>query len=209
MRKIYPIMLVLFVAASMPSFAQHTQIENTFGIGPMVGWYSSNDAVEGAMFFGFLGRLRLGNNVGLEATFSYRDSEVFNTGKISLDELTADVAYVPITFSLLIMAPVGSFLTPYATAGIGFYYTIEAYDLANITTPGVRELLQDESKFETGYHFGLGLEIPFSSNVALHGEFRYLFLGTSITAIRDVTTLDTDTKNSDGIMFSGGLMLYL
>jgi opacity protein-like surface antigen len=199
----------MFTAASMQSFAQSNGIENTLGIGPQIGWYKSNDAEEGAMFFGMLGRLRLGNNVGLEASFSYRDSEVFNTGKIDIDKLTADVTYVPITFSLLIMAPVGSFLTPYATAGIGFYYTIEAYDVARVSTAGIRELLQDEENFETGYHFGLGLEIPFSSNIAIHGEFRYLFLGTSITSIRDITTLDTDTKNSDGIMFSGGLMLYL
>ncbi len=209
MHRLLPFIIVLFVAASLQSAAQRNQIENTFGVGPMVGWYNSNDAEEGAMFFGFLGRLRLGNNVGLEATFSYRDSEVFNTGKISIDELTADVAYVPITFSLLVMAPVGSFLTPYATAGIGFYYTIEAYDVTKVNAPEIRKLLQDENNFETGYHFGLGLEIPFGSNVAMHGEFRYLFLGTSITAIRDVTTLDTDTKNSDGIMFSGGLMIYL
>lgn len=209
MRRLLPYILVLFVITSLQAVAQRTHIENTFGVGPMIGWYNSNDAEEGALFFGFLGRLRLGNNVGLEATFSYRDSELFNTGNFEVDDLTADVAYVPITFSLLIMAPVGSFLTPYATAGIGFYYTIEAYNLAQTQNPEIRKLLQDENNFETGYHFGLGLEIPFGSNVAMHGEFRYLFLGTSITAIRDVTTLDTDTKNSDGIMFSGGLMIYL
>ncbi len=209
MRFFLPFVLVVFVATSIQAFAQRNDIENTFGVGPQAGWYRSSDAEEGAMFFGLLGRLRLGNNVGLEASFSYRDAEVFRTGQIDLNNLTADVTYVPITFSLMIFAPVGSFLTPYATAGIGFYYTIEAYDVTKVASSDIRKLLQDEENFETGYHFGLGLEIPFSRNIAIHGEFRYLFLGTSITSIRDLQTLDTDTKNSDGIMFSGGLMLYL
>ncbi|MBE0644906.1 MAG: porin family protein, partial [Bacteroidetes bacterium] len=209
MRTFLPLFLSVFIAASASTFAQRNDIENTFGVGPLVGWYSSNDAEEGAMFFGMLGRLRLGNNVGFEASLSYRDAEVFHTGQIDLNNLTADVTYVPITFSFMIFAPVGSFLTPYATAGIGFYYTIEAYDVTKVAARDIRALLEDEENFVTGYHFGLGLEIPFSTNIALHGEFRYLFLGSKITSIRDVQTLDTDTKNSDGIMFSGGLMVYL
>lgn len=207
-----PMLIVLACLVILPfeGFAQReNQIENTLGIGPTVGWYESNDAEEGALFFGILGRVRLGNNVGIEASLAYRDAEVFRTGQIGADELTADITYIPITFSLNIYFPIGSFLTPYATGGVGFYYTIEAYDVAKASQREIRELLEDEENFETGYHFGLGLEIPFGRNIALHGEFRYLFLGSEITSIRDVQTLDTDTKNSDGVMFSGGLMIYL
>jgi opacity protein-like surface antigen len=198
----------LFLYAS-PSVAQRVQIENTLGVGPTVGWYRSNDAEEGALFFGILGRARLGNNVGVEASLSYRDAELFHAGPIDPNRLTADVTYVPITFSLMVFFPVGTFLNPYATGGVGYYYTIESYTLARTTPEEVRQLLKDEQNFEAGYHFGLGLEIPFSSNLALHGEFRYLFLGTEITTLRDVMSLDTDTKNSNGIMFSAGFMLYL
>lgn len=205
--------LVLILAALVLPFEATAQrentIENTFGVGPTVGWYESNDAEEGAMFFGFLGRARLGNNVGLEASLSYRDAEVFRTGQIDANQLTADVTYVPITFSLNIFLPVGSFLTPYVTGGVGFYYTIEAYDVTRVAQREIRQLLEDEENFETGYHFGLGLEIPFGRNIAFHGEFRYLFLDSEITSIRDLQTLDTNTKNSDGVMFSGGLMVYL
>jgi opacity protein-like surface antigen len=210
MRISWPLLIVLFMLFTFEGMAQReNQIENTFGIGPTVGWYSSNDAEEGALFFGFLARARLGNNVGLEASFAYRDAEVFRTGQVEANDLTADVTYIPITFSLNIFLPVGSFLTPYATGGIGFYYTIEAYDVAKVSQREVRELLEDEENFETGYHFGLGLEIPFGRNIAFHGEFRYLFLGSEITSIRDVANLDIETKNSDGIMFSGGIVIYL
>ncbi|MBR9975941.1 MAG: porin family protein [Bacteroidetes bacterium] len=203
------IVLALLVLPFEGMAQRENTIENTFGVGPTVGWYESNDAEEGAVFFGFLGRARLGNNVGLEVSFAYRDAEVFRTGKIDLNQLTADVTYVPITFSLNIFFPIGSFLTPYATGGVGFYYTIEAYDVTKVAQREIRELLEDDENFEPGYHFGLGLEIPFGRNIAFHGEFRYLFLDSEITSIRDVQTLDTNTKNSDGIMFSGGLMVYI
>ncbi|MDX9759072.1 MAG: outer membrane beta-barrel protein [Bacteroidota bacterium] len=210
MRFALPALFACFALLTSVSHAQReNQIENTFGIGPTAGWYRSNDADEGALFFGMLGRVRLGNNVGLEASLAYRDAELFHTGQIDVEQLTADVTYVPITFSLNIFLPVGSFLTPYATGGVGFYYTIESYDVARVGQSDIRALLEDEENFETGYHFGLGLEIPFGRNIAVHGEFRYLFLGSEITSIRDVVNLDTDTKNSDGVMLSGGVMVYL
>ncbi|MBR9979141.1 MAG: porin family protein [Bacteroidetes bacterium] len=202
-------LLAFLLLCASPAIAQRVQIENTMGVGPNLGWYQSGDAEEGALFFGFLGRARLGNNVGVEMSLSYRDAELFHTGTLDPHRLTADVTYVPVTFSLMVFFPLGSFLNPYATGGVGYYYTIESYTIARTAPEEIRQLLKDEQNFEAGYHFGLGLEIPFSSNLAFHGEFRYLFLGTEIKTIRDLTTLDTDTKNSNGIMFSAGLMLYL
>ncbi|MCB2205117.1 porin family protein [bacterium] len=197
--------LVMFYS---PLSAQRVFIENTIGVGPHVGWYQSNDAEEGALYFGFQGRLRWGRNVGLELTLDYRDNEMFDAGKFDATRLSADVMYIPITASLMIFAPLGSFLNPYGVAGIGWYYTLTDYELINAGVD-VRRLLENEDNFEMGYHFGLGLEIPFSANVALHFDARYIFLGTEIRTIRDITTLDTDTDNSNGIMFGGGLMLYL
>lgn len=209
MRTILPLLFVAMLATTAQGFAQRDDIENTLGLGPQLGWYSSNDAEGGALFFGLLGRARLGNNIGVEASVAYRTAEVFNTGSVDQNEITADVAYVPITFSLLIMAPIGSTITPYATGGIGFYYTIESYDLPNVSSENVRKLLKDEENFEMGYHFGLGLEIPFNRHIAAYAEFRYVFLGSEITSINDVVTLDTDTKNSDGMMFGAGVVFYL
>jgi opacity protein-like surface antigen len=178
-------------------------------VGPHAGWYSSNDADEGALFYGFQGRARLGRNFGFELSLDYRDNEQFHAGTIDLTRLKAEVMYIPITASLMIFVPVNTWLHPYGVAGIGWYYTITEYELFALGSAEIRKLLEDENNFEMGYHFGLGLEIPLSSNIAIHGDVRYLFLGTEIKSIREISTLDTDTKNSDGVMISGGLMLYL
>ena len=201
-------LFVLAVLAASPASAQTPQIENTIGVGPHIGQYRSNDAEDGAMFFGFQARVRWGRNVGLEVALDYRDTELFDAGSVDPVTMQADVMYVPITASLMVFAPVARFLNPYAVAGIGWYYTITEYELIK-TSADVRELLQDDDNFVMGYHFGLGVEVPFSFNFALHADARYLFLGTEIRSIRDLSTLDTDTKNSDGIMYNIGLMLYI
>ncbi|PLX31971.1 MAG: hypothetical protein C0600_04205 [Ignavibacteria bacterium] len=199
----------LLLGFSTPLLAQSPPIANTFGVGPRLGWYSSNDAEEGAWFYGLQGRARLGSNVGFELTLEYRDAELFNAGTLDLTRLKADVMYVPITASFMVFIPIGSWFAPYGVGGVGWYYTIKDYELLGLGSAEIRQILQDDNNFEMGYHFGLGLEIQLSQNIAIHGDFRYLFLGTEINSITDFTTLDTDTKNSDGIMFSGGLMLYL
>ncbi|MDT8325310.1 MAG: outer membrane beta-barrel protein, partial [Bacteroidota bacterium] len=200
------LLALLFMAPQLQ--AQRTFIENTIGVGPHVGWYQSNDAEDGALYFGFQARLRYGRNVGFEIALDYRDNEAFDAGRFDPTRLKADVMYVPLTASLMIFAPVGSFLTPYGLAGLGWYYTITDYELIN-SSRELRQLLENEDNFEMGYHFGLGLEIPLSQNFTLHGDARYLFLGTEIRTVRDITTLDTDTDNSDGIMFNAGFMIYL
>jgi len=202
------ILLVLILSAA-PAFAQREYIENTIGFGPRVGWYSSNDAEEGAWHFGAMARLRIGNNVGLEATLDYRDSERFSAGRIDTRNYNADVAYLPLTASLMIFIPVGSNFTPYGVAGLGWYYTLVDYDILTSTIPQLRDRFEDENSFVPGYHFGLGLEITFGSHFALHGDFRYLFLDTEINSVRDVLSADIDTKNSDGLVLSAGFMVYL
>jgi opacity protein-like surface antigen len=204
---ILPLFLLL-AFFSQPLLAQRDFIENTIGVGPHAGWYSSNDAEEGALYYGFQARLRWGRNVGLELALDYRDTEVFSAGTVDLSRLRADVMYIPVTASLMIFIPVGSWLNPYGVAGIGWYYTITEYELLN-SSADIRRLLQDEDSFETGYHFGLGIELPVSQNFTLHADARYLFLGTEIRSIRDVINLDTDTSNSDGIMLNAGFMIYL
>ncbi len=199
--------LLVFLPAS-PLQAQALRIENTVGVGPHVGWYRSNDAEDGALSFGFQARLRYGKFIGFEFALDYRDNESFDAGRFDATRLKADVMYIPITTSFMVFLPLGSLMTPYGVAGIGWYYTITDYELINSSLE-LRQLLADEDNFELGYHFGLGLEIPISPHFTLHGDARYVFLGTDIRTVRDITTLDTDTDNSDGIMFNAGFMLYL
>ncbi|MBN1448204.1 MAG: outer membrane beta-barrel protein [Bacteroidetes bacterium] len=202
-------LLLLFFFAVPPLTAQRIFIENTVGVGPRAGWYESTAADEGALYYGFQARLRWGRNVGLEVAMDYRDNELFGAGTVELRRLRAEVMYIPVSASLMIFAPVGAWLNPYGVAGIGWYYSITEYDLLDAGTEDVKRLLRDDSAFEPGYHFGLGLEIPLTQNISIHADARYLFLGTEIRTIHDIVNAETGTKNSDGIMFSGGLMFYL
>jgi len=36
--------------------------------------------------------------------------------------------------------------------------------------------VSDKKKVRFGYHLGFGLEIPLNEQLALHGDYRYLFL---------------------------------
>ena len=208
MKTIFSLFALLLLAAA-PLSAQRTWIENTVGVGPRVGWYQSTDADEGALYYGFQARLRWGSNIGLELAMDYRDNELFGAGTVDLRRLRAEVMYIPVSATLMIFVPVGSWLNPYGMAGVGWYYTIKEYQLMGAGSAEIRRLLEDDSNFEPGYHFGLGIELPLTRNVALNFDARYLFLGTEIRSIRDVVNLETETKNSDGIMYSGGLMFYL
>lgn len=203
-----PFAICLLVCCAPPLQAQAMRIENTVGVGPHVGWYQSDDAEDGALYFGFQARLRYGKFIGFELALDYRDNESFDAGRFDRTRLKADVMYVPITVSMMVFFPLGSLMTPYGVAGVGWYYTITDYELINSSLE-LRQLLENEDNFEMGYHFGLGLEIPISMHLTLHGDARYLFLGTDIRTVRDLTTLDTDTDNSNGIMFNAGFMLYL
>jgi opacity protein-like surface antigen len=80
-------------------------------------------------------------------------------------------SFIPVTLSLLLFAPISENFAPYGVAGLGAYYTKYSPSQA------LQDLgFQSDSDFNIGYHLGFGLEIPFSSNVALSIDYRYLFL---------------------------------
>jgi len=208
-RSIALTLLFLFVATAVSSAQEREYIENTLGVGPRFGWYKSNEAEEGAWYFGMMGRFRLGKNIGFEGALDYRIQERFLSVRENEREYSATVTYMPVTLSLMIFAPFGSRYTPYGVAGVGWYLTLVDYDPFQSGIPEIRRALEDETSFIPGYHFGLGLEIVLSRGFALHGDFRYLFLGTEISKIKDVVTADIDTKNSNGIIFSAGFIVYI
>jgi opacity protein-like surface antigen len=202
---------VLFFLLTLTSLQaqQRDIIVNTLGIGPRTGWYASNAADEGAWYFGVAGRLRLGKNVGFEAAIDYRVAERFPAGSLDERAFTADVAYMPLTLSAMLFMPFGAYLSPYGIAGLGWYYTFVDYNVMSSSIPELQNKFRDENSFVPGYHFGLGCEVVFSQHFTIHGEFRYLFLGTEIKKLKDITTLDIDTRTSNGIMFSFGFMVYM
>lgn len=187
--------LLCFLFAPFLTQAQ-TAIDNTFGIGPRVGYYQANDADEGSFYFGLQTRARLGAVVGLEGSIEYRTGQEssFNVGGVDQSVTTK---FVPITASLMLFLPVGPYISPYGLAGVGAYYTIYDYD------GDFADANDDEFNF--GYHLGFGLEFPISENVALNFDYRYLFLNPD----QGETSTDQEDYNYDGNVFTGGIMFYL
>ncbi len=188
--------------------AQQYPLVTTLGIGMRGGFYKSSSADLGSYSFGVMTRGRIGRSLGVEATLDYRGEELFNAGNVAGTDLVAGVSYVPITVSAILFIPLGTTIAPYGVAGVGWYYTIVNYDLGGSNIPALVELFEDEKNREFGYHFGLGIELPLSNHAALHMDYRYIFLGSEIKTVEDIISLDYNTKNSNGGMFTGGLVLY-
>ncbi len=181
--------------------------DKIFGIGPRLGYYKSGDAFEGGWYFGGQFRVHLMPFLGAEAALDYRASETFRFPANDGQSYTADVAYVPVTVSLLGMLPLGG-ITPYGLAGFGWYHTSVDYSSPFEAIPG--GIFTDHTVSKFGYHIGLGAELNMNANAALTADYRYLFLKSDIQGPSDLINDDVtlDTKDSDGSVFTIGLMLY-
>lgn len=153
-------------SASAQSAADRAGISNTFGFGPRLGYYNAQDANDGKFYYGVQARYRPGAIVGIEAAVEYRPGQEFGIGNS-----TVKTSFVPVTLSLLLFAPISEHFAPYGVAGLGAYF-------ARYRPSGVLEDLgfESDSDFNLGYHLGFGLEIPFSSSVAINVDYRYIFL---------------------------------
>lgn len=187
MKKLATICAIIFF--SLPAIGV-AQIESGFGIGPRLGYYKADDAEEGNVLGGLQLRGRISPVFGLEAAVEYRAGQKYGIEGVG----TVETSFVPVTVSGLVFLPVSEHFSPYGVAGLGAYYTI--YD-----TEGFSDDIDNE--FNVGYHLGFGVEIPFSENMALNADYRYLFLNPD----RNEESLD-DTKFS-GNAVTVGLMFYL
>tara|TARA_R100001143_G_C3361257_1_gene136203 strand:- start:20053 stop:20646 length:594 start_codon:yes stop_codon:yes gene_type:complete len=191
------ILSILFIATSMftasaQSAADRATIQNTFGFGPKLGYYSAPDADEGNFYGGLQARFRMGAVVGIEASVEYRPGQKYGIGN-----QTVTTSFIPVTASLLLFMPVNQHFTPYTVAGIGSYYT--RYEVSGIAS----EIgFDDDSSFNLGYHLGFGTEIPITSHVALNADYRYLFLNPN------TNEESFDGANFNGNVFTAGLMFY-
>lgn len=189
-----PLAIFVFVPfrANAQDYDDDATIENTFGIGPQIGYYHVDDFDDGTFYYGIQARARLGAVIGLEGAVSYRPGTEtsFMVGNV---EQSYETKFVPVTGSLLLFIPVSPGFSPYGVAGAGAYYTI--YE-----TEG--DLVDEwDSEFNFGYHLGFGIELPFSENVALSLDYRYIFL----TPDNGDAPEDADYS---GNVFTGGLMFY-
>lgn len=165
-------------------------IEDTFGFGPRVGYYTAEDADDGTFYYGIQMRARMGEVVGLEGAVEYRPGT-----ETSIDGVDQDfeTKFVPVTGSLMLFLPLEASIAPYGLGGVGAYYTIYEAD---------GDFVDDwDSEFNFGYHAGFGLELPMSSNAALNLDYRYLFL----TPDNENAPEDADYS---GNAFTVSLMFY-
>lgn len=168
-----------------------TTVEDAFGIGPRVGYYSADDADDGTFYYGIQMRARMSEVVGIEGSVEYRPGT--ETGiDIAGVEQSYETKFVPVTGSLMLFLPTEG-IAPYALGGIGAYYTI--YEAEG-------DFVDDwDSEFNFGYHAGAGLEMFMSQNTALSLDYRYLFL----TPENENAPEDADYS---GNVFTASLMFY-
>jgi opacity protein-like surface antigen len=129
--------------------------------------------------------------IGLEGSVSYRPGTE-STAVIGNFEQDYETKFVPLTGSLLLFIPVEGF-SPYGLAGVGAYYTFYADE------PPTEDW---DPTFNFGYHLGFGVELPFTENVALNLDYRYIFLTPEAG---DDAPEDADFS---GNVFTGSLMFY-
>jgi len=178
--------------ASAQSAADRAVITDTFGFGPRAGYYKAVDADEGNFYGGVQARLRLGAIVGLEGSVEYRGGQEYG-----FDDYTVKTRFIPVTASLLFFVPLIEGFAPYGIAGVGAYYTW--YDVSD----SIADLdFDDESSFNLGYHFGVGAELPLTSNVALNLDYRYLFLNP------EDNQQSLEGANLNANVFTAGIMFY-
>ncbi|MEX0779548.1 MAG: outer membrane beta-barrel protein [Balneolales bacterium] len=170
---------------------QSAQISDAVGFGLRAGYFSSDDASEGAWQVGIHSRFRFGPVLGLEAAVNYQGRQQFTIADGEIEDEERNIRNIPATVSALIHAPLSPYFVPYGLAGVGAYFQFEEFD----------ELLDldDETSTDFGYHVGGGLEIPASANMAFHADYRRVFLEDGI---------DLNGMNTTGNMYTAGITWY-
>lgn len=157
---------------------------NPISVGPQVGYYKASDADNPSVMSGATLRLRLANAIAVEASINYR-REYYHNEAISLKSW-------PVLLTVLLY-PVRYI---YGMAGVGWYNSRIAYskDL---------NLFGNKSSQKFGWHFGAGVEMPFTKKVKLATDFRYTFLNY------DFGVPGTKNISSDYFLMSAGLFFKL
>jgi opacity protein-like surface antigen len=179
-------------AASAQTAADRAAIQNTIGFGPRLGYYKALDADEGNFHGGIQARMRFGAVAGIEGSIEYRAGQEYGFAGYSVK-----TSFIPVTASFLIFAPISESFAPYGIAGLGAYHTRYTFSEAASALG-----FEDDSSFNMGYHLGFGAEFPFSNNMALNVDYRYLFLNP------DRNEESLEGANFNGNVFTAGLMFY-
>lgn len=169
MKRTFVIALVLSLTAPM-LFAQG------IGFGPQVGYYKARDADEGDLMIGGVLRLKFSEALAIEGSINYRE-EKYRDGLITAKSwpIMATALFYPLPVL-------------YGAAGAGWYNTTIEYDHERL---GLRRSEAEDTTQEFGWHFGGGIELPFSGS-KLYGDIRYVFLDYKFEAVPGSRDIESD-----------------
>lgn len=131
------------------------------------------------------------------------DPEALSKGRLSV---------IPIQLSIQARLPISSRFIPYLSGGGGYY--LNRFTLDKEITDAWDALGFDiEEKVENaiGYHFGAGIDLFFTKNIALNADIRYCIAKTNGSwtltdqIIGTETSGDLEDLNLNSLMFGGGL----
>ncbi len=163
------LIFVIISLLSIPLFAQG------FGIGPQVGFQKAKDAEEGKLMGGAALRFKLTPALGIEGSINFRQEDY-------ADESVSVTSWPVLVTGLFYPLPIA-----YGAVGFGWYNTtIEYDDIPGVMTP------ERETSQEIGWHFGAGVELPFSPRVSFTGDIKYVFLNYDFEEIPGSDDLDSD-----------------
>ncbi|MBI1936711.1 MAG: outer membrane beta-barrel protein [Ignavibacteriales bacterium] len=167
----------ILVVICLLIFAQAAKAQEA-AIGPILGYYKTQDADKGALILGAAARFKLANLIGVEGSIGYRKEE-YEDGKIK-------VTSYPVTATgILYVMPM-----IYAAGGAGWYNYKADYD----NSLG----LKNETSQNFGYHIGGGVELSLG-NLMLTGDIKYVFLNL------ELDNIPTDVESNFYVLTAGVL----
>ncbi len=162
------LVLSLMILPFLPVHPWAAANDAFFGMGPRVGFYSTeengNDELDG--YLGVQMRFRFNSVFGIEASFDWREDEY--TIVTPYEETKMTVEHHPVLVSAMFDLVPFSSVSPYVLMGIGWYYMEEKYE-------GYDYYYETDDR-DFGYHLGGGINAYFNPNMCFNADLRYNFL---------------------------------
>ena len=190
------------LAAAQTAIPIDTTVTATsrMGVGMQLGYFKSSGADQGAFYFGAAARYRIGSMLGFEATLGYWGEQAFDFGKVSGNDLSANVTSIPLTASVMVFLPLRSTsFVPYLLGGGGLYLLTIDY------SADINKVMGDQTATEAGAHLGFGADLPLTQSVIAHADYRYLFISQ---VFESGSTFDFSSKKYGGGAFSLGFVVF-
>jgi opacity protein-like surface antigen len=168
-------------------------------MGLQLGYFNSSGADQGAFYFGAAAQYRIGSMLGFEATLGYWGQQAFDFGKVSGNDLSANVTSIPLMVSVMVFIPLRSTsFVPYLLGGGGLYLLTIDY------SADINKVMGDQTATKAGAQLGFGADLPLTQSVIARADYRYLFISQ---VFESGSTFDFSSKKYGGGAFSLGFVV--